>query len=1349
MKRRTFIKGTGAAGLVTLILPMGLFQCKQSEAGINSLEAGFLQPPDTAKAQTWWHWMNGNVTADGITRDLEAMKDAGLGGFHLFEVGYMPKGSVDYDSQTHLDLLKHTAKEAERLGLEYTMHNCTGFSSSGGPWNTPELAMQQLVWTETFVHGGQTIEMDLPKPYSKFNYYRDAYLLAFPSLKGEHKSMKEQLARVTTNTGLIDKSALNSSNNEGGIEIKPTGDGKPGYLLLEFTEPYNARSIILYGNPSNNGIIPGVSRAVFNILECSDDGLNFSKICDITVGGVGYWNDRVVYPNIADFRPVTARYYRLVFSRGVKVSDVQLASSARIPYWTGKANFGDLALQMRNAIAPVESYPVDEEMMINPDQVLDISKYMSADGKLRWEAPAGQWTILRMGHTAIDVENHPSPDGGGGLECDKYSKEAIEKHFYNFFGQLLPTLEIIGKKGIVSSLIDSYEVGYQNWSREFPAEFEKRKGYDLVKYLPAMTGRIVGNSDISDRFLWDVRRIQTDLMADYYYGHFTELCHRHGMKSIVEPYSNGPFEEMQIGSRADMTMGEFWFGELDESSVSVPDRMKTATCVAHVNGNSIVGAESFTGFPTDSKWQEYPFSMKAQGDLVFTVGINRYVFHTFAHQPHPSATPGMTMGRYGSNLTRANTWFARGTSWLSYIQKCQYMLQQGLYVADVAYFTGSDGPLANPTKGELKPVLPEGFAYDTVNGEVLLNRMQVKDGRIVLPDGMSYRVLVLPDNKAVTVEVMRKIGEMVRQGICLVGPKPLLTPGLSGYLEENNEVGKIAGELWGDLNGTTITEGNVGKGRIFWGISLEEVFRKIQVAEDFQYTSASGDAAVHYIHKKTSDGEFYFISNRRRRSENLVCTFRVEEKQPEFWDAVTGKIINAELFSIENGKTIMPIRLETAGSVFVVFRKKVTRPGFLSIKKDGRILSKTENYNNPSVGLYADVHDNFTIGVWLKPELDMALSDVGLWWPNSNFAIYPPSGSKLYGEGHVACGLTAGRSGVIVYERDSKAPESVLVAAKPLSGWTHVAVTYEKGAPSIYINGEFIIKGKGSGNKVHPGLNEAHLIDGANFYMGDMGEPELIKAVAGIAQIRELAATGVPKPEEPPSYELTGKTGNEFLFWQDGNYVLKTKDGHEKAISISGIEKAIGLTNPWKVVFPEGTGAPADISLPKLISLHKHPVDGVKYFSGTATYINNFTVDTGTASEWKRLFLDLGRVEVLAQVKVNGQDLGIFWNPPYRIDVSDAVKPGDNKLEVKVTNLWPNRLIGDEQLPPENEYVNVESGGDVIKAIPEWYSKGEPKPSGGRITFATYKFYSKDSPLLESGLIGPVTLRSAVIRSIR
>ena len=474
--------------------------------------------------------------------------------------------------------------------------------------------------------------------------------------------------------------------------------------------------------------------------------------------------------------------------------------------------------------------------------------------------------------------------------------------------------------------------------------------------------------------------------------------------------------------------------------------------------------------------------------------------------------------------------------------------------------------------------------------------------------------------------------------------------------------------------------------------------------------------------------------------------FRVKDKQPELWDPETGEITPLNIFDESDAGIRVPLQLSPAGSVFVVFRSPAPARHLRSIAKEGKPIVGSDPFPAFEAGRQRDGTNDFTISVWIKPDLDSYLTakgDKNTDVPNRSLVISPPAGDSVYGSGHVSCGLLAGRNLVAALERDHLNWRTVLSTPIAISGWAHVALVYKAGAPSVYVDGKLVGQAAASGAVVHPGLGDASQRDGTEYFDGDMSDPELFKEALSADRIRALAAAPSPGPLEPPAVEWPGGPSSELLFWQDGIYTLQGAAG-KSSLKISGIGKPVEISGPWQVSFPAGLGAPPEVTLPQLISLHKHSEPGVKYFSGTATYSKQVMLSPGAASGERRLYLDLGWVHAVAQVRLNGKELGLLWKPPFRVDVTGAARHGDNKLEVLATNQWVNRLIGDEQLPPENEY-----GSDgAIKVIPQWFLEGKPKPPGARVTFATWKHYSKDSPLLVSGLVGPVRLRTAIRRRV-
>ncbi len=1068
------------------------------------LEQGFLNPPASARPHTWWHWMNGNVTREGITADLEAMRQIGLGGAQIFNVSEsIPDGPVLFMSSQWRDLVKHAVAEADRVGLELCIHNCAGWSSSGGPWIMPEFAMTQVVTSETRVKGPASFSEVLKQPQTRRAFYRDIAVLALPT---------------------------------------PKNDGQ----------------------------------------------------------------------RIADIGP--------------------------------KAGFDSRYGQQPD----LRSIPADG--VVARAAIQDLTSRLSPEGRLAWEVPAGEWTLLRLGYTPTGKENAPAPVSGRGLECDKLSRAALDVHWQGMMGPVLQDLGPLAGKTLNNSLIDSYEVGQQNWTPRFREEFQKRRGYDPLVLLPVLTGRVVDSGEVSERFLWDFRRTIADLYADNYYSYFSELCHKNGLRASIEPY-DGPFECLLAGRDADIPMGEFWVGGGESSSC------KLAASVAHIYGRTLVGAESFTATPDRGRWQNHPYSLKAIGDLMYGTGVNRMIIHRYAHQPWLDKLPGMTMGQWGTHFERTNTWWSQGQAWVRYLTRCQVLLQQGLFVADVCFFAGETAPNNAPHVPGLKA---KGFDYDTCNPDVLLNRMSVKDGRIVLPDGMSYAVLVLPDVAFMTPRTLAKVRDLVEQGAIVIGPRPLQSPSLGDYQEGDATVKRLASEVWGDCDGRAVKSHAFGKGRVFCGRPVEDVLAGLDVRPDCEFTAAVSRPKMAWIHRSAGGADVYFVSNQKPTSQEVQCTFRVSGRLPELWHPDRGSIEVASVWSEAAGRTTVSIPFDPAGSVFVVFRKAAAGTGHLIAAK----------------------------------------------WPTSESARVAESRIEIRRA---------------VYEAaDGAGSADVTAKVKALveAGQTTVDASNEVfGDPTVNhvkrLRVDYSVNGKAMSQKVDEG-GTLTLAEGSTPLTWPTG------------QVR-LSSQGRP----------------ELVAFKKGVYEFQASGGRTVSTAVRSVPAPIEMAGPWRVRFQANRGAPSQVTLDKLVSWTEHADAGVRYFSGTAEYEKEFEIQTGLLQKGRAIVLDLGQVKVIAEVSLNGQDLGIWWKPPFAADVTGLVRPGKNLLKVRVTNLWVNRLIGDEQYPDDCQW-----NGKPIKAWPQWFLEAKPRPVSERLTFTTWKHWTKDSPLLESGLLGPVVLRTAVVGAV-
>lgn len=1317
------------------VAAIGFLSALTLNAEVHTLESSFLQPDHETKPKTLWFWMNGNVTREGITLDLEAMKEVGLGGALMFDGGdYCPEGPAKYLSPYWQEMMQHSIEEADRLGLTLGMHNCPGWSSSGGPWITPELSMKQLVWTEVTVNGSNKGDVQLPHPQVIRGFYRDAYVFAFPTQPGESTAFKDRIRRIGTKAGKVVKAGLLTDGLlDTSIKIE-----KEGYLEIELNNPMSVQALTL--NATLHGHFPRYQ------LWGSDDGINFEKITEIAAIGT----HSIRAPASKNFETTTGRFFRLVPKSDADLAELELHPYPRVYDWVKKSN---LAYNLGHQVDIPETGEIIQG--IDPESVMDLSEYLKGKGFLDWKVPEGDWTIVRLGYTSTGKHNVTASASGDGLECDKFDPKAIEFHFNYVIGTILENAGQLGGEVFNMIEVDSYEAGMQNWTERFPEEFRARAGYDILPYLPALTGRIVGDTAISERFFYDFQRAQADLMTDAYYGRLKELANENGLSFYAEGYGQGMFDELEVSGLADYPMTEFW-----TRSPWTPNRtVKMVSSAAHVYGKSVVAAESFTGEERTSRWLSYPYAHKVLGDTMFSWGLNQMFFHRFAHQPHPTAFPGMAMGLWGFQFERTNTWFNDSSGWLEYLTRSQSVLRQGYYVADVLYFVGERPPdVAQWTL----PLMPNGYTYDLVNADVLINRITVDDGKMMLPEGNSYSVLVLPpDLEGMTMELIEKLELMVKQGVAVIGPKPKHILTLRGFPESQDILRSKAEHLW--------TQTNVSD-----SAQLDNVLQKNGVNPDFDYAGEKLDASLSWCHRVDGSTDFYFVGNRQRRVEEVVCTFRVSGKQPEIWYPETGEIRDVFLYEDLGDRTRIPLRLRQSESVFVVFRKKQTDAVVHKLIKDDQVISSTEVPvpSEPCPGS----PDNFTMSVWAKPDIELRLfpeeSIEGYLDETGKFYAIPAAeGDLLFGAGHSCAGVAIGRNGVFVVERTSKDAPAVLAAPMPLSGWVHVVVVYQEGVPSLYVNGEFVKEGLTSGKIVHPGIgspapdpktifhfdaldnlasNAGKLAPPSNgrvfFHEGNQTNPVFIEEPIDASEVEALFADGKPLPPVPPSIELAEGHNDAIsaLVWESGSYGLD-----KYATKTVEVQPSDTLHGPWKVSFPPKLGAPESIELETLQSLHRHEIPGVKYFGGTATYEHSLDVSEAELSEGKRLVLDLGRVEVIARVMVNGKEAGLLWKEPYRVDITHLLHPGANSLKIEVTTLLVNRLIGDEQLPPEVQFGYVAGGGtdayslnsatgSGIRQFPDWYLNGDPKPKGGRITFSSWGFYTADEPLVSSGLLGPV-----------
>lgn len=1010
----------------------------------DQLVTAFKDPPESAKPWVFWYWMQASVSKEGITADLEAMKYAGIGGAYLMPIKDttsppLMQPVIRQMTPEWWAMMKFALEEADRLGLKIAMHVSDGFALAGGPWITPELSMQKLVWSQVQVDGGKGIENTLPLPVTNGGYYKDVAVYAYPSRDGETQTTKTEKPKVTTSTGGEASFLVEANNNQN------FSSAENCWIQYAFETPFTCRSIIVRTKGNNY-------QAQRLLVELSDDGVHFRRVGRLHPPRHG-WQD-TDEPVTHSIEPVTARYFRFVYDKpgsepgaedldaakwkpSLKVSGIELSGAATIHQFEGKnGSVWRVSAKTTEAMVP-------KDACIPLDRLTNITQYLAPDGHLKWEVPAGKWTIIRMGHAST---GHTNATGGGGkgLECDKFNPGAIKLQFENWFGEAIKQAgPDLTAKVLKVFHIDSWECGSQNWSPVFRSEFISRRGYDPLLYLPVMAGIPVESADFSERFLYDVRQTISELIVDVFYRTMASLAKAEGCTFSAESVAPTMLSDGMLHYKTvDIPMGEFW---LRSPTHDKPNDMLDAISGAHIYGKPIIQAEAFTELRM--AWDEHPGMLKTLQDRNYALGINRLVYHVFTHNPWMDRKPGMTLDGVGLYFQRDQTWWKLGRAWVDYARRCQALLQVGKPVTDIAVFTGEEYPrrsllpdrlvaslpgiigtatvhreadrLAN--KGEPLRELPEGvshsanmvdpedwidplhgYAYDSFNPDALKNA-RVKNHKIVLDGGASYQLLVIPgkhpmspNNDAMSVAVAGKLFGLVNNGATLVIQQPpVYTLGLLNTEARDglpdSQVAKIFAAPSTNIHsaGINIPTMKPGKGRIIHGPYTAGTFDALNIPRDVIVTGARGEQAgkIAWTHREAPGLDIYFISNQADTSRMVDLSLRVSGKVPELWDAVNGTIQPAREWEVVNNRTIIPVKLDAGGSVFVVFSK----PSSSNKVLDGQNWVSTK----PIIRLEGPwkVQFDTSTGGPLRPVTFNKLSD---WSGHADTAIRYYSGTAIY-----------------------------------------------------------------------------------------------------------------------------------------------------------------------------------------------------------------------------------------------------------------------------------------------------------------------------------------------------------------
>lgn len=1097
MFRNAFLQGC----LLALVLSV-------PAAPSDLLESGFANPPREARTRCWWWWLNGNVTKDAITRELEEMKAKGMGGGMVFDAdgsnqrgnNRVPAGPM-YNSPEWRDLFRHAIEEAHRLGLEMGLSIQSGWNL-GGPDVTPEESAKQLTWTETQVSGGPA-EVALPAPSSRKGFYRDIAVLAFPSkgrmtpVRVEASSAQAEFPPRRAADGREDTFWV----SQGVAAGQGPSEATPEWLLIALDEAVEVTGLDIQGRkgygPKRGVLLAGDTDGHLRTVEgfSLEDG-HFGKV---------------------RFEPVTARLFKVMFHdaydpshpdkpRNVQVAQLalcgrdgkplpEMAPRRGIQHLDLKAGFRELggsAPDCRYLLEDYAAVPGEEDALLG--DILDLSDHMDGAGVLTWQAPEGEWTVLRMGYTVSNSRVSTSSGDWQGAVLDYMSKDVFNAYFDRNVKPILEEVKEYTGTALKHMETDSWECGGMNWSGVLRGEFEARRGYDPIPYLPIVAGKIVQNRDVSNRFLADLRKTIAECVSDNHYATFAERAAEYGMG--IQPESAGPHAGPLDGitnySHSAIAMSEFWVYSPHRPAPENRFFVKQAASAAHIYGIPLVGAESFTSIGPhwdDILWK----SQKPSFDHEACAGLNLAFLHTFTSSPREMGLPGQEYFA-GTHFNPNVTWWDFSTGFFNYMNRCHFLLQQGRFVADACYYYGDHVPnIAGRKEADPAGVLPE-FDYDVINERTLCERMTVKDGNVLAPTGMAYRILVLPDHRVLSLDAMKAVHRLVAAGATVIGPKPERTASLTGYPESEPVLKRLAEEVWGSKPGDDGAH-HFGKGKAVWANHGRAYLFDSGVTPDFVFAGPD-DADIHYIHRRSTDWDLYFLSNQREEQVRGTAKFRVVGKQPELWDALTGEVRDAADFSIGEAATSLPLVLPGYGSIFVIFRREA-----------------------------------------------------------------------------------------------SASPDSS-------GGWN------------------------------------------------------------------------------APVYKT-----------------ISTLDG------------------PWTVAFDPAWGGPASVAFNELTCWTHRPEETIQHYAGTATYHKTFVYEGPL--EGARVALDLGDLVHMARVRLNGRDMGVTWFKPFRVEITDALRQGENQLEVDIVNNWVNRIVGDAKGVGTKQYTRT------------------------NITRIT-----RETPLQTSGLLGPVRLES-------
>ncbi|MBQ9432287.1 MAG: hypothetical protein IJU44_12135 [Kiritimatiellae bacterium] len=1179
----------------------------------------FKNPPKDQHPETWFHFIGGNVAEKGIVADLDAISSAGISGVQFFHgqfggpwPGVQPQ--IKCLSESWDGLVGRLADECKSRGLRFTMQNCPGWAMSGGPWIAPSNAMRHLVYSRTEVKGGQRVSKNLPfAPNTSADWrdYRDVAVIAFRKPLGD---TAEYLKPQSVSSNLKEFNLPKWLEGKDPLNVRADSP-VPTWFEFKFDHPVTVRTVDF---PSINSLGHGwcyVPETTVRV-EAVDAGRTI-PLAELPLPS-GNWQEEN-YPFSIACSEATATAFRVTVDNRhpINLGLIRFSSAARKEDWQGEAGW--------TLRGQVYRQPPSQNCSswISSSTVTNLTGCMNADGSLEWDAPSGEWVVLRVGHVNTGAKNGPAPAEGTGFECDKLSEKGADAQFAGYVGRLTAKGGALNKK-LDSMLMDSWECRRQTWTEGFDKEFFKRCGYDVFTYMPALFGYVVDSPETTTRFLCDWRGLISDCIANRFYGRMAKLAHQQGLQIQFETSFGDvvPGDIMEYYKHADIPMCEFWQPHQGRSYVGSRNfkPVRPTVSAAHLYGKPRVAAEAFTSFALT--WDEKLRYLKYVANLHMADGVTHMIFHTYTHNPRTDwLPPGTSFGSgIGTPFLRGQTWWKHMPEFTAYLARCGYMLEKGNPVSDVLWYLGD---MLDHKPLEDAP-FPDGYRFDYCNPDALLNRVKVVDGMWRTPDGISYRVLWIPECRLMLPDTLEKILDgLKRGGTVAVAAMPFGMATLSGGNRAKRRFLNLVETLWGKADPESVGTRKVGKGRLFVGWNLEKVLAANGIAPD---VSQTGRNRVVWNHRSDKDSEWYFVTPDNpggfSGSVGFRCTGDVEVLDP-----TTGAAVKTAAMSARSDRTWLSFDLEPSESRFVVFRRREQPPVHVNrVNLDGKLVADAT---------------------------DMSV----------NASCYRVVSARY---GDLA---TEGR-------------------------WVSVAEQLQRALD----RGEMTFAANNEMAGRDPAYRTVKYFD----------------AVLSAPDGREIKLSGkenetVGLPQFERVFPACTVEGRGVVAWLNGKYSVQLSNGvtEERSVSNAGV---IPFDGTWNVRFPDGWGVETEQRISELKPWKDfNGTTEARSFSGTATYSMDFVLNQVTPED--RMLLDLGRVESIAVVKVNGRLLGTLWSMPYRVDITDAVKPGVNRLELEVTDTWFNRLVYDAGQPEANRKT--------------WVIRG---PSGNK-------------PLHDSGCLGPVCLR--------